>query len=144
MKTKTEKNMITRSIGTIPRFGNGHPIPTCIFPGGGYSGETEELDTAVQSAAKAINQAFGVAIEIRFNSHRRSGGAYMLGDNAPGIGAQIDKNKITWNIYCGQKHLKDPSTANEDGGGRTRYFWKTFQDMESCLKWLTLNTKIPS
>jgi hypothetical protein len=45
--------------------------------GGGYMGLTPELDAAVSEAAKALAEAYGRDIEIRFNSDRESGGAWL-------------------------------------------------------------------
>lgn len=72
---------ITRSRGT----------PTGYFglmAGGGYSGATEDLDAAVTNAASLLAAAYpGRDVTIRFNSDRRSGGAWLVdGGNDAGIG----------------------------------------------------------
>ena len=46
--------------------------------GGGYRGLTPELDSAVDEAASSMAERFGSAIEIRFNSDRRRGGAWLV------------------------------------------------------------------
>lgn len=72
---------ITRSHGYIPEASiNGVSIPvtpTNPLPGGGYSGFTEDLDEQVKKAALALQTAFRDDVEIRFNSGRRSGGAFI-------------------------------------------------------------------
>lgn len=45
--------------------------------GGGYQGCTAELDAVVMQAAAALAEAYGADIEIRFNSDRESGGAWL-------------------------------------------------------------------
>jgi hypothetical protein len=45
--------------------------------GGGYRGITAELDAVICEAASALAQAYGADIEIRFNSDRESGGAWL-------------------------------------------------------------------
>ena len=46
-------------------------------PGGGYSGATENLDALVVQAAEMLAAEYGMDIEIRFNSDRMSGGAWL-------------------------------------------------------------------
>ncbi len=45
--------------------------------GGGYQGITRELDETVAEAAALLEQAYGRDVEIRFNSDRESGGAWL-------------------------------------------------------------------
>jgi hypothetical protein len=62
---------------TIERS-TGTPIPgTMLSAGGGYSGVTAELDAVVSQAAEQLAQAYGMDVEIRFNSDRESGGAWL-------------------------------------------------------------------
>jgi hypothetical protein len=63
------KPTITRSVGNVV---GGFVV------GGGHSGATAELDTAVDNAAKALRDSFGRDVEIRFNSDRKSGGAWLV------------------------------------------------------------------
>ena len=69
---------ITRSTGT--------PIgATGLVAGGGFEGITAGLDVVVQAAAAKLADAYGADVEIRFNSDRESGGAWLVtadGSNA--------------------------------------------------------------
>jgi hypothetical protein len=59
-------------------------------PGGGRYGLTENLDSIVSTAAEALRERYGRDVEIRFNSDRLSGGAYLNGLGASvGISAQL-------------------------------------------------------
>lgn len=46
-------------------------------PGGGYRGATDELDALVVREAEALRAEYGRDIVIRYNSDRRSGGAWL-------------------------------------------------------------------
>lgn len=48
--------------------------------GAGGSGKTKELDDLVQEAAVLLKEKLGVNITIRFNTDRRSGGAFVQDD----------------------------------------------------------------
>jgi len=49
----------------------------CGMAGGGVSGSTKELDSVVSKAAAALGEAFDRPVSIRFNSDRKSGGAWL-------------------------------------------------------------------
>jgi hypothetical protein len=72
--------------------------------GGGWSGVTAELDEVVQQAAEALADAYGKDIEIRLNSDRQSGGAWLRtpdGRNSDiGIGASVvtARKREDWEI----------------------------------------------
>jgi hypothetical protein len=61
--------------------------------GGGWSGITAELDQVVQQAAEALAAAYGEDVQIRFNSDRHSGGAFLRTpdgrNDEVGIGASV-------------------------------------------------------
>lgn len=64
-------NRIERSPG-LPISASG------LRAGGGEHGATETLDSLVQEAAEALSDLYGHApVTIRFNSDRRSGGAWL-------------------------------------------------------------------
>src|SRR5438034_6143310 len=100
---------ITRSTGT--------PIGTSgLVAGGGYSGTMAELDEVVSQAAGQLAQAYGMDIEIRYNSDRESGGAWLK-DAAGrhswvGICAQVvtARARASW-----EKHATECETMAETG-----------------------------
>ena len=70
--------MITRAMGIAPGVPWGGPLP-----GGGYDGTTKRLDRAVQRFAEWLHQRIPGPVQVRFNSHRLSGGAFVYPDAAP-------------------------------------------------------------
>lgn len=60
----------------------GHVIPGSMgmVAGGGHTGASESLDATVARAAELLSDAFDRDVEIRFNSDRRSGGAWLKHD----------------------------------------------------------------
>jgi hypothetical protein len=69
---------VTRSAG----------LPTGIggyLCGSGYKGITDELDATVAQAADVLANAYGIDVVIRFNSDRRSGGAWLKTDEPDGV-----------------------------------------------------------
>lgn len=76
--------------------------------GGGYQGITDALDAVVRDAAEALSQAYRADIEIRFNSDRESGGAWLKtadGRNARvGICASLvtARQRASWEKYAAE------------------------------------------
>lgn len=64
---------------TISRYGGASPGFPYMgpLPGGGYEGSTQELDDLVKDASVALVAEYGRDVRIRFNSDRRSGGAWI-------------------------------------------------------------------
>jgi hypothetical protein len=56
-------------------------------PGGGRAGITVELDDVVAEAAERLRDRYGRDVEIRFNSDRQSGGAFVSAPASVGITA---------------------------------------------------------
>lgn len=83
MSTK-ETGQITRSPGVVVHPG--------YVVGGGLRGFTKELDEAVEKAAEALRDHFGMDVTIRFNSNRMSGGAWLV---------DSDRNTISSNSSIG-------------------------------------------
>lgn len=83
MSTQT----ITRSPGLAVEVG-GQPTPW--IAGGGFRGATDELDQVVEQAATLLAQAYRLPVMIRFNSDRRSGGAWLCTDKVDGFGANAE------------------------------------------------------
>ncbi len=83
--------MITRSAGL--------PVTVASIPflvGSGYEGLTKELDDTVKREAELLTTTFNRDVEIRFNSDRESGGAWLknslkgfAGNCQVGLGAGI-------------------------------------------------------
>jgi len=63
---------ITRSTGISPGVPWAGPLP-----GGGYNGKTKRLDRAVARSAEWLGRHFACDVQVRFNSHRLSGGAFI-------------------------------------------------------------------
>jgi len=80
--------MITRSAGLTT--GTGYLV------GGGYTGKTSELDSVVSKIAVLLQATFLKDVEIRFNTHRESGGAFIKDDDFSykiGIGAGLSRSQ---------------------------------------------------
>lgn len=77
------KPTITRSPG-VP---TGHLGLLC---GSGRTGATADLDAAVQEAAEALRAHYGRDVTIRFNSDRRSGGAWLVTHARDSISANAE------------------------------------------------------
>jgi hypothetical protein len=98
ISTSEHETSIERSPG-VP-LGSGGVIYG--MAGGGWSGVTAELDDTVMQAAEALASAYGRDIEVRFNSDRESGGAWLVtpdGRNDDvGIGASVvtTENRERW------------------------------------------------
>ena len=106
---------VHRSAGTIVSVGGASAIV-----GGGYRGLTPELDSAVDEAAASMAQRFGSDVEIRFNSDRRRGGAWLVthpeddglsGNTRVGVSAQLartreeaEKDQTMRRAYKGHGH----------------------------------------
>lgn len=79
--------MITRSIGIVA---SGYIV------GGGYEGITKELDNIILNEAELLQDSFNTDVEIRYNSHRKSGGAWIKDNNYSckiGLCARLAKSK---------------------------------------------------
>lgn len=69
----------------------GIPIGLGLTAGGGRTGSTAPLDAAVTAAADALSDRYpGCPITIRFNSDRRSGGAWLQTATIDRIGANAE------------------------------------------------------
>lgn len=77
---------ITRSPGLPIRIGGIHRG----VAGGGYRGATADLDAMVDLGAALLAEAYGRDVTIRFNSDRRSGGAWVVTHAQDGFGANAE------------------------------------------------------
>ena len=83
--------MITRSLGISPGVPWGGPMP-----GGGYEGKTKRLDRAVQRFAEWLQARIAGPVQVRFNSHRLSGGAFVYPGLAPRPPSLSTRRKLGW------------------------------------------------
>ena len=89
-----DKGKISRSTGVMIHPG--------YIVGGGFQGVTKALDEVVAKEAEILRDHFGADVTIRFNSHRRSGGAWLIdspqesvGSNSSiGLGAKLVNSKL--------------------------------------------------
>jgi len=151
--------MIKRSAGTVVTVGS---IPYIV--GGGYEGSTKELDDTVKLEAELLAKTFRKKIEIRFNSDRESGGAWLVnslegfnGNCQVGFCAGLkairpqvmndDEYYKSWRtlpkeIYVATNvkpsALKNSELANS-GNPDHRYCWLTHKSVEDALDWLIAN-----
>jgi hypothetical protein len=118
-------------------------------PGGGHSGIDATLDALVADAAARLRELCGQAVEIRFNSDRRSGGAFLA--EGPTVGLSVSQTRLSslrgfddedFSSACSRmgidpegaeiqnvvrvmvdaSQLDDPAIANNNGGGRPYAF----------------------
>ena len=92
--------MITRSLGISPGVPWGGPLP-----GGGYDGKTKRLDRAVQRFAEWLHRRIAGPVQVRFNSHRLSGGAFVY----PGLAADAEITFDTPEIGLGARLITPAS-----------------------------------
>lgn len=109
---------ITRSEGTPVGVGG------VIYgmAGGGYRGYTEALDAVVREAAAALASAYAADVEIRFNSDRESGGAWLKTPDGysahVGICASLvtARARATWERYA-QRAEREAETGRASWNG---------------------------
>lgn len=142
--------MITRSPGTSTGLG--------YLVGSGFEGKTKELDNAVLKNAKLLHKTFGKDIEIRFNTNRESGGAFIKDNEYSckiGIGASLsssryhsltDAEKMELSFEESMKLPKDiilyhavldDSLLNRHG--KREDIYRYFKTLKGAFKWLHRN-----
>jgi len=94
--------MITRSLGISPGVPWGGPSP-----GGGYEGKTKRLDRAVQRFAEWLHARITGPVQVRFNSHRLSGGAFVY----PGLAPEAPVTFNTPEIGLGARLVTPPAVV---------------------------------
>ena len=148
---------ITRSVGISPGVPWAGPLP-----GGGYDGKTKHLDRAVQRFAEWLQKHVGGPVQVRFNSHRLSGGAFTgSGEKDPvavsrpeiGLTVRLDIPKAMWarpewtwtddelealplryHVLVYPEFLKDPSDLGEHKEGYGYWNIKTPQEAYRLLR----------
>lgn len=122
---------IKRSTGVPVRFGE----ITYGFGGGGYTGITAELDQVVEQAAQRLAAAYGTDVEIRFNSDRESGGAWLRTPDGANADLGICASLVTasarrgWERLACQYETEAASTGHftaeqRQGAGELAAFWR--------------------
>lgn len=113
--------------------------------GGGYEGRTKELDQIVQREAELLKATYNRDVQIRFNSDRLSGGAWLV-NSLPGFSGccQVGLcagNREATGLYIDTvvdaSALRDKSLATE--GVRRDYSYKIHATVEDALAWLKAN-----
>jgi hypothetical protein len=117
--------MITRSIGINPGVPWGGPLP-----GGGYEGKTKRLDRAVQRFAEWLHRRIAGPVQVRFNSHRLSGGAFVYPGLAPDARITFD----TPEIGLGARLITPPAVVRRRDRAWQRGEWRglPFLEYEDC------------
>ncbi|MEI7837854.1 MAG: hypothetical protein WCK05_15745 [Planctomycetota bacterium] len=117
--------MIERFGGYVPRV-NGMVCPTFPLPGGGYEGITRKLDRAVLRAAGWLGRRFNRPVLLRFNSDRRSGGAWFKDSHRDHAGVSIqavllvrrptEASAVHWRVFIHRDFLLEPQDRGRRGG----------------------------
>lgn len=127
---------ITRSTGIATGFPG-------LRAGAGYEGATQELDSIVADAAKILGEAYNMPVQIRFNTNRRSGGAWLETPGACDIGITAGlrpkTNEIWIAAYISGRALTDRALDNREG-----YHWSERPTIAAALAFVRANSKVPS
>jgi len=136
--------------------------------GAGYGGATPELDRLVVRAAKMLTKAYGLDVEIRFNTDRRSGGAHpIVNGQAVSIGLsaglkkqrpagltdqewweypRIGNDKLPDVLYIytflDAAYCADPDIVNGGNPG-FRYAYHEHKTLAAGLRWLKRYAVVP-
>lgn len=141
-------------------------------PGGGYAGKTDDLDKSVDRDAKWLAETFPkFKVQIRFNSDRESGGAWLvdgMGDTQLGISSDLVTRRdveyraknaefftdepewkgvegaIVHGVVADAHVLRDTTLAEDQGGaGREPYASPRFRTTAEARHWILMNV-VPS
>jgi hypothetical protein len=102
--------MIERSVGTIVHN---------YIVGGGYQGNTEELDNTVKQMAEVLQTIYSRDIEIRFNTDGNSGGAWLK-NSLPGFSGNCQVG------LCAGLRIIRPNGMTDDEIFEKRKEWWTW------------------
>ncbi len=93
----------------------------CGLAGSGYRGITADLDAAVVAASEALAAAYGPPVEIRFNTDRESGGAFLQTQDG-----RSDQVGICASLVTGRLRAQVESSAQdaEARAGTGRASWQ--------------------
>ncbi len=154
--------MQTDQLAGGPTITRSHGIVVGGFnPGGGHSGRDPILDGMVADSADRLRTLFDADVEIRFNSDRISGGAFLREGHTIGVnhvtvrlsetvefakrhgldpdeqiaGLKADPHgpdeQILLRINVDARRLKDPSIANCNGGNA--YLYEAVPDIDTAI-----------
>ncbi len=147
--------MIKRSFGLPVTVAN---IPFVV--GGGYEGKTKELDDTVKRNADLLNKIFKRDVEIRFNSDRNSGGAWVVnslkgfyGNCQIGLNAGIvhcedhfyhtkygyPVGSVYIRSYLDETVLKHPEIATEGDSTHSKYHTELHKTLDDAKDYLMAN-----
>lgn len=138
---------IRHSIGAV--------VPgTGMRVGAGASAENR-LGTEVERAAELLRETFNVSVEKRYNSDGRSGGAYVITDEAdPGVGsnnsigisiALTREGAMRFNAHVKVAYLRDATlvACYGNGGMFEPYAYPQVDSVEEALDWIKANSTLP-
>jgi len=117
--------------------------------GGGYNGATDELDGLVLKAARLLEREFCQDVEIRFNSDRRSGGAWLK-DSRPrfegscSLGINVGYRggtELHVSSFLAVEVLLDRTMANA-GTSERRYCSTDHDDVDDALAWVAVHVNL--
>jgi len=113
--------MITRSLGIDPGLPWGG-----LLPGGGYEGKTKRLDRAVQRFAEWLHARIAGPVQVRFNSDRLSGGAFVY----PGLDPDAQITFDTPEIGLSARLITPPAVQRRRDRAWKRGEWRRLPSLE--------------
>lgn len=128
--------MISRSAG-IPIAGSAY------VAGGGLSGVTDALDSVVEQAAQLLADTYGMNVTVRFNSDRRSGGAWLLTHPVDRVGANAEiglcasltgDGEVTVYAHASERALNAPASG---------YAHAPQPNLQAAIAWLLEHAHVP-
>lgn len=137
--------LIERSAGQLAEI-NGMKLPFIV--GGGYDGATPELDKTVENIAEKLLELYRRPVEIRFNSHQKSGGAWLKNNDGTsaakvGVGARLWKNGtkgLYITVYLDKSILHNSALADQGHDKSHSYTW--YDTIDDAVKFVKEQTDI--
>lgn len=125
-----------------------------VLVGAGIPAE-ERLRNEVDRASELLRDMFGVAVEKRYNSNGRSGGAYVITDSEDhGIGSNSsigisialanggDSLRFNANVTAAYLHDATLATCGGAGGLFSPYAYPQVRSVDDALDWIKANSKL--
>jgi hypothetical protein len=133
------------------RVSIGAVVPGTAKIVGAGTPETGHLKVEVDRAAQLLHDTFGVAVEKRYNSNGRSGGAFIVTDGtAIGIGSNssvgisvsmTQTSDLSFHVLVGAPYLRDPALAT-CGVPDRKYAWHSTASVDEAQRWIADNTSV--